>query len=216
MAQVMGSGVYGPQEVSYLLSIDPRTIARWTRPSSDGRPALVEPTHGWAFSFLDLVSIAVIAVLMQRKVTPTGVRKTISYLQDRFDTPRPLARKDLVEALNTAGKSVLLDDVDVAAGGQMAMVETVRLYVRPLVYGRNRLAKLWKPAPLIELNPTIQAGQPCIVGTRVTTDVVAGRLAQGERVADVAEDLLLNNRQVSAANRFEDRLQRRKGLALVA
>jgi uncharacterized protein (DUF433 family) len=98
----------------------------------------------------------------------------------------------------------------------MAMVETVRLYVRPLVYGGNRLAKLWKPAPLIELNPTIQAGQPCIVGTRVTTDVVAGRLAQGERVADVAEDLLLNNRQVSAANRFEDRLQRRKGLALVA
>jgi uncharacterized protein (DUF433 family) len=212
----LGTGIYTLGEASYLLAVDERTLMRWSHASAGGQPALVEPSHGWAYSFHDLVSLAVVAVLRQRGVTPAGVRKTVAYLQDQFDDPRPLARRELVEGLDTAGRSVLLDDVDITKGGQRTMLATVEVYVRPIMYGRNRLARLWRPMKQIELNPEIQAGRPCIAGTRVTTDVVADRHAQGETTTEIAEDLLLTPQQVKAAMRWEQRLEGGDGLALVA
>ncbi len=41
---------------------------------------------------------------------------------------------------------------------------------------------------LIEINPKIMAGKPVIRGTRVTVDLVVGKLAAGESV----DDLLLS------------------------
>ena len=214
----LGRGIYGLSEASYLLGIDERTIARWSRRTPSGKEALVAPSHGFAFSFHDLLSLAVIAVFRQRNITPDGIRRAIVYLQDEFETSRPLANKGVVDALQTAGGgSVLLGPgIDVTRSGQMAILQTVQAYLRPISYGADRLARLWKPARYVLLNPEIQAGRPCIPGTRVTTDVVAGRVNQGELPDEVARDLQLRVDQVRAAERWESELERGKGLALVA
>jgi uncharacterized protein (DUF433 family) len=212
----IGTGVYGLSDASYLLGIDERVIVRWSQ-SRSKEQALVPPSHGWAFSFHDLLSLAVIGVLRQRGITPGGIRRTILYLQAEFSTPRPLAHRDIVQALQTAGRSVLLDSgIDVTKGGQMAMLQTLRTYLRPIEYGADRLARLWTPTMHVALNPDVQAGQPCISKTRVTTDVIASRISQGETARAVARDLQITVRQVSAAAQFEARLQSGDGLALVA
>lgn len=212
----LGSGVYDVATAAYLLGMDERTVVRWSLPTATGKPALVPPSHGWAFSFHDLLSIAVIAVLRQRGVTPNGIRQSIAYLQERFSAPRPFAHEEVVPTLRTAGRSLLSGEIDVSKGGQLAIVETVTTYLRPIEYGDNRLARLWKPARYVALNPEVQAGRPCIKGTRVTTDVIADRLAQGEDAWEIADDLAVTVRATKAAASFEERLQSGRGLALVA
>jgi uncharacterized protein (DUF433 family) len=64
------------------------------------------------------------------------------------------------------------------------------------------------------LDPQIQAGKPCVDKTRVTTDVVAERVAQGEPAPVVAEDLRLTIVQVNRAVKFEDHLGAGQGMAL--
>ncbi len=137
-------------------------------------------------------------------------------MENEFSTARPFAHKDVVRALRTVGESVLLADIDVTKGGQLAIVSTIDAYLRPVEYGANQLARLWKPAQYVVLNPGIQAGRPCVAGTRVTTDVVASRLGQGESVRTIAHDLGITTRQANAARAFESRLQDGQGLALVA
>lgn len=215
---ILGTGVYDVATASRLLGIDDRTLVRWAHPDKAGRPALVPPTHGWAFSFHDLLSLAVIAVLRQGPVTPMGVRRAVEFLRQRFQVPRPLAHKRIVDALRTAGNSLLLPDegwLDITAGGQFTIFETVERYLAPIEYGHDQLARLWRPAPLILVNPAVQAGLPCLEGTRVTTDVLAGRFIAGESYEDIADDLMVSAEQVRAAVVFERDLEEGKGLALV-
>lgn len=216
--QVLGSGVYDLLAAAYLLGINERTIRRWSQKDAAGHPPLVEPTHGWAFSFHDLLSLAVIAVLRQRKIKPTGVRNTILYLKDLFGVDRPLAHERIVSALSTAGESVILADyaVDVSARGQGALLPTIERYLRPVQYGTDGLARLWRPADRVLVDPKVQVGHPCVEATRVTTSTLAGRYAQGERVPAIAKDLQLDVDDVRAAIDFEHKLREGHGLASVA
>jgi uncharacterized protein (DUF433 family) len=179
---------------------------------------LVSPTHGWAFSFHDLLSLAVVAVFRQRKVTPAGVRETIRQLQIRFNYDKPLANADVVEGLATVGRSVILTDegTDVSAGSQGVLLETVQRYLLPVTYGSDRLARLWQPAERIQLDPDVQVGHPCVQSTRITTETLAGRAAQGEPHEVIADDLGITVEDVAAATAFETKLDLGRGLALVA
>ncbi|MGI8755468.1 MAG: DUF433 domain-containing protein [Acidimicrobiales bacterium] len=214
---LFGEGVYDLQQVSHLLGIDYRTIRRWSQ-STDQQDALVTPTHGWAFSFHDLLSLAVIAVFRQRGVTANGVRETVKQLAVRFAYDRPLAHRDVVKSLQTAGPSVILtaESSDLSAGGQGVLIPTVEKYLRPLEYGADGLATLWRPAPKILVMPGIQVGHPCIDGTRITTETIAGRAAQDEPPKLIADDLNISLAEVRAAIRFETRLDQGHGMAKVA
>jgi uncharacterized protein (DUF433 family) len=214
----LGVGIYDLGFASYLLGMDERQLVRWANTTAKGLPPLLAPSLGWAYSFHDLVSLAVIAVMKQRGVATSTVRRSIEHLQGKFGTDRPLAHKNIVGQLRTAGDAVLLSDgEDVSAGGQLAMLTTVKSYLRRIEYGpESKMAKLWLPAQQVTLDPEIQAGAPCVSGTRIPTETVWGRIEQGEPASEVAEDYGLPISAVRAARRFEQRLQSNEGLALVA
>lgn len=213
----LGSGIYGVSEAAYLLGIDSRHLVRWAEPASRGEPALLRPTHKWAYSFHDLVSLAVIGVFFQRGIKRIGARRAIQYLQTEYGVDRPLADKRVVEALATADAHIMWQEsIDLTRSGQLTLVQTLRSHLVPIEYGSDLLARLWRPAPSVILNPAIQAGKPCIEETRVTTDVVAARIVQGESRQVVADDLGLTRLQVGRALKFEERLQVGNGLAFVA
>jgi uncharacterized protein (DUF433 family) len=78
--------------------------------------------------------------------------------------------------------------------------------------GLYRLARLWRPAPLVLLDPTIQAGKPCVERTRVPTETIAAML-EVDSSEVVAEDLELTIEQVNAASEFEAGLLAGRGIA---
>lgn len=60
--------------------------------------------------------------------------------------------------------------------------------------------------PYVSIDPTIQYGRPCIGGTRITTENIAGRVWGGDSVDDVALDFGMTREQVLVACWYEDYL----------
>ena len=71
------------------------------------------------------------------------------------------------------------------------------------------MAEIWRPHPGIWINPAVQAGTPCVDGTRVPTSLLAGLVntSNGSAPAaiddEVCDDYRLTSEQVGAALAYE-------------
>jgi len=196
-------GIYDVPEVARLVHADPSTVARWTTRQGP-RSALVEPEEPGVLSFHDLISVYVIHELRSRHVRLSDIENGAAYLGRKLRTSRPFAHKKLA----TVGKSFFAnveDWVDAGQSGQMAFQEIIKPLMRPIRFGRDELASLWYPHEHVWINPLVQAGTPCIRGTRVPTATVAAMASEGAEA--VADDLGLELIQVMAAISYERTLE---------
>jgi uncharacterized protein (DUF433 family) len=199
----MGRGIYDVAEIARITQRTPETITRWTSPGR-GNQSFIRPETKGVYSFHDLISLHVISELRRRGVPKKQILNGIEYLTRELDTDRPFAH----EALATVGSSFFAQIgswVDVGLSGQAAFEEVVLPLLRPIEYGPDRLAKLWRPQEGVWIHPGIQAGTPCIDGTRVPTHEVARLVEAGEDADDVAADFDLTPEQVDDAVRWEHR-----------
>lgn len=79
--------------------------------------------------------------------------------------------------------------------------------LKPIVFNDDHMATIWRPAEGVWVNPAVQAGAPCIDGTRVLTRVVAhfARNVDDEShdLADLCDDYRLTPMQVQQAVDYE-------------
>lgn len=214
----MSSGVYDAHEVAYLLGgRHIEQIIRWSTADVRGNPPMVAPSLGRAFSFVDLVSLAVVAELCNRQVLEREVRRGVQMLAEHFGFDRPLAHREVVEVLATSGGAFLAKLgggwFDIGRGGQGAFEEILKIYMRKVTYDQVGVAALWTPAPHVVLDPAIQAGAPCVEGTRIPTSTIVDLLEE-QTLEEVAEEYDLTFDEVSAAQQFEARLRDGVGLAV--
>lgn len=204
---LIGRGIYDPSEVARLARIHPETLAGW----SSGERPLVPPAFGSYFDFEDLISVLVVAELHRRRVRTSEIRIGIEKLTDALGVDRPLAHVDARE-LATVGTSFfahLGEWVDAGKGLQGVFPPVIEPVLEPLEYGDSGMASLWRPIERVTARPVVQAGTPCIEGTRVPTSTLAGLAHAGEDIEDIAVDLDLSVDDVKAAIRFEAALDER-------
>ncbi len=195
---LLGRGIYDIAEAARVVGRHPETVARWTRGVNPMHP--VESDR--ILSFLDLISLWVISELIRRRVPRRQIRAGGEYLAKHVDTDYPFARQGLA----TAGDGFFGEFeawVDVGKGGQRSFPAMIEDLLRPIEFGPDLLASIWRPARGVWLNPKVQAGAPCIDGTRVPTSVVADLKAVGDHIEDIADDLSLDITQVRAALQYE-------------
>lgn len=218
-ATLLGSGVYDADEVSRLLALPVKDIARWATPDRNGLPPLVSPTFDKAFAFVDLVSLAVASELSKRRVAEAEMRHGVAYLQKHSGHDKPLAHEDVVKTLATSGQAFIArldgdqDWYDVGKGGQGTFNDIVGIYLKHLAFDDFGIAQRWKPAQYVVLDPRIQAGAPCVEGTRIPTETIA-EMAEADPPEFVAEDMDLAIEEVRAAIEFEAQLQEGHGLTV--
>lgn len=203
---LLGRGIYDPSEAARLLRVHPETLARWTV----GKHALVTPAFDRFFDFEDLVSLLIISELWHRKVQTDEIRDGIKMLQAELGVARPLAHIDAPSRLATVGRSFFANVgewADAGKGFQLAFQPMIEPVLRPLEYGADGMAELWRPIEHVTAAPAVQAGTPCVEATRVPTATVAGLASAGEDLDDVAFDLDLEPEQIEAAIRFERALR---------
>ena len=209
---LVGKGVYDYAEVESVLHISSSMLARIALPDPTGRrPALVRPEHSWCFTFRELVSVSVVVTLRLRQIDYDAIWAVEQQLAEEYGTPWPFAHRAALARLSTSGQDLLIDRERTAAG-QLVIREAAELYLKLLHFDSDDYADRWEAGDGIVLDPAVQAGAPCIAGTRVPTEVVADRVTEGEPEEVVAEDLSLTLIQVRQALEFEDCLTRR-GLA---
>ena len=192
---LLGRGIYDVVEVARLVGRDPETVDRWAR-AKGLHPVRTKPLY----TFLDLISLWVISELVKRGVPKNEIRSGVGYLSEVLGTQYPLAHHSLA----TVGAAVFGESgVDVGKRGQMALHSAIKDYLRPLDYGTDGLASVWRPARGVWINPRVQAGAPCIDGTRVPTALMAALVAQNEDPEDIADEFEVGLGQVRAALAFE-------------
>lgn len=205
---VISRGIYDPIEVARLVRVHPDTIARWTT----GKRPIVAPSFESFFDFEDLVSLLVIAQLWRRHVPTDEIRKGVEALADELGVERPLAHVDAPERLATVGKAFFANFgewADVGKGFQLAFMPMIAPVLRPLEYDSDGMANLWRPLDQVTAAPAVQAGTPCVEGTRIPTATIDGLVRVDEDIDDIAFDFDLEVEQIKAALEFEDALRDR-------
>ena len=209
----LGRGIYDVAEVARLLRRTRPRVEGWTRSGPGARPLLTGELAG-LFSFWDLMSLRVIAELLDRGVKRDHIRTGAAYLAQRLETGRPFAHKSL--ATMGAGFFAEVEPgigwENVGQAGQLAFQDVVVPLLEPIEYDDADMAAIWRPRSGVWINPAVQAGVPCVDGTRVPTGLIARLLATDDEptednLADVSGDYRLSVAQVRAALDFEQSLR---------
>ena len=195
---LLGRGIYDVAEVARIVRRDPDTVARWTR----GADPLHHVESDRIISFLDLISLWVISELIRRGVPRREIRAGGEYVAEHVGTNYPFAHQDIA-TVGAGFFGKFKEWVDVGRGGQGSFPVVIEELLSPIEFGSDLHASIWRPAIGVWLNPNVQAGAPCVDGTRVPTKVIADLEAAGDHVADIADDLSLNITQVRAALQYE-------------
>ena len=179
----------------------------WTR-DSPRRPPLLSGELAGLFSFWDLLSLRVIGKLIDRKVPREAIANGAEHLASRLGTHRPFAH----EKLATVGTAFFaeIDDgwEDAGQKGQLAFQSVIRPLLNPITFNESSMAAIWRPHENVWINPAVQAGAPCVDGTRVPTSLLASLFNANEHTADDyfaddCDDYGLTPQQVGAALEYE-------------
>jgi uncharacterized protein (DUF433 family) len=214
-ATMIGSGLYDAAEVALLCGLAPDQVVRWSTPTSHG-DAPLRASFDRLFSFADLVAFTVARQVRENGVSDRHLRTGVAKLRSTTGDDSPLSSATVIARLATSGDSFLaqlIDDdyEDIGRGGQGTFQDVIKVHLKRIEFdGAGRPAR-WSPVDGVAIDPAIQAGAPCIVGTRIPTVVVAARAAV-EHDEDVAFDLDLDVAAVEAAVRFEELLAQGAGI----
>ena len=71
---------------------------------------------------------------------------------------------------------------DAGKGGQLAFQEIVEPLLEPITFNDQAMAFIWRPHPSVWINLAVQAGTPCVDGTRVPTSLLADLVDTGKSI----------------------------------
>ena len=167
------------------------------------------PSRTKLITFLDLVSLRIVAVLRAQGVKPQHIRKAEDWLRTELGIPWPFAS----QLLWTYGSHVFVvfEEQLVAASksGQQAMSFLKDWFSKAehgLAFDEHHLASSWSPQVDIRLDPRFQFGEPCIDGTRIPTRAIYSKIKAGDSVDTIASLYGLGRTQVLTAQQWEERL----------
>jgi len=213
------TGVYGiPEAALYLSNTPPLTnghkissalLRYWIRTSIPLVASPTFPTRQRLITFLDLVSIRMIAILRSRNVKLRELRYTEKYLRKEFGLQRPFASRPLW----TCSSHIFIEFEEylLAASkfGQRAM-DFIKNWLSEveidMTFDESDIASSWCPYEYICLDPTIQFGAPCIDGTRIPTRSIWNKIKAGDNVEVMAALYDLSTVQVQSAIQWEQRI----------
>lgn len=201
---------YSIGDVAHNLWLSSATVRTWLRGRTyrtrDGERyfepliKIADPERG-LLSFRNLVEVFVLSSLRrEHKVRIFEVRRAIDYLENRLETPHPLADQQM----STDGKDLFIEKygqlINASQEGQTAMKEVMAAYLQRVK--RDHSGAILRMFPVIgnddshviAIDPRIHFGRPCITGTGIPTAIIADRVKAGDAPRIVAKDY---NRPVS-------------------
>jgi uncharacterized protein (DUF433 family) len=212
MATLLGNGLYSFKEAARLTGLKHARVREWFR----GKPVFtsdIAPVDGdFAISFYDLVDVYVAGQLREHGVPLQTVRKVYNRLRADLATDHPFCRRDLL----TDGRRLLLHGVDKDGeeelteilSNQGAFVSVIMPFLKTIDYDTvTLLARRWRIADSIVVDPEICFGTPVVESARIPTAILATALAANNQDAlAVARWYGVKPEDVRAAAAFESGL----------
>lgn len=216
MLPTPGQGVYTFTEAARLTALKPARVREWFRGRAQGevrRPVFssdYEPVGGdHAISFLDLVDVYVAGQLREHGVSLRTVRRVYCRMAEDLQTQHPFGREELL----TDGKVVIMRGLDSQGREELTEVLTrqgvfpqiLLPFLKRIDYEKvGLLAKRWRIADQVIVDPAICFGQPIIEALGMPTTILAAAFrANGRNAQLVADWYNVQPEHVLAAVRFE-------------
>lgn len=213
---MLGQGIYTVAEVSKLTDLRPNRVRSWfkQRPDGSGSGPVFEsdyqPADGdYAVSFHDLIDVLVAGAFRdQFQVQMHVIRRAHSLLQERLDTRHPFCHNDLY----TDGKEIFLcaandlnEEVLSEVVSRQQFFPHIKERLHHIDYNEiTKLARRWKIAKGVVIDPLISMGKPTVENSGVTTYVIANQYEANSRNAALVADLYgVSQRDVANAVAFE-------------
>ncbi|MGH7991599.1 MAG: DUF433 domain-containing protein [Limisphaerales bacterium] len=166
-----------------------------------------------SLSFVNLVEAHVLdAIRREHNIPLPKVRIALDYMKKHFDSPHPLAD----QKFQTDGIDLFVSRFEkliaVSETGQLAMKGMLAAHLRRVEHDASGLAARLYPftrkreldePKVIVIDPRISFGRPTIIGTGVTTVIIAERYKAGESVDELAQDYGCQRGDVEEAVRCE-------------
>ena len=193
-------------EVSRLVTT--RHLFRWVRDGLTGQYLTGLRGNDVALTFLDLVSLRLIAAFRAHGVTSKEIRAAHNELRKARGWSHPFA----MEPIWISGLHIYIRENNIPIAitkNWQAAFDFVDFFVGPmhnLAFGENQHPKTWEPQEGIVLDPKVSFGEPCIKGTRIATQVLWALASAGDPPERVARAYELPVGQVEAAIAWENKL----------
>ena len=161
-----------------------------------------------ALTFLDLISLRMIALFRAHKVKSREIRLAHHELQKARGWSHPFA----MEPIWISGLHIYIRDNEIPIAitkHWQAALDFAGLYVGPmhrLVFGEDQYPMAWEPKEGIVLDPRVSFGEPCLKGTRIATQVLWALVEAGDPPERVAQAYQVSLPQVEAAVAWENGL----------
>jgi len=150
------------------------------------------------FTFMNLLEFHILTAMRWKGLKMEKVRRALEYIGRQWPSKHPL----LDQLFQTDGidlfVSKLPDEIiNVSKQGQLGFKGILEAFLQRIDFDPSGIAAKFFPfveekkagePKMIEINPSVAFGRPVIAGTGITADVVAGRFAARESVAELAEE----------------------------
>ncbi len=192
-------------------TITNRRLIRWIRHGLT-LPALSN-VHGTKLivSFEDLISLRVIALLRASGISFPKIYEAERWLRKETGARRPFATEVIWTNSSEIFQLTGAELIAASLGGQYAMKELFESHLWPvagLEFDDRKIAVAWKPSLDIALRPTIQFGEPCIIGTRIPTSAVWAMVKGGDSIGFLSESYRVDQTKLLHAIEWEERLEK--------
>jgi uncharacterized protein (DUF433 family) len=212
----IGHGIYTLPEAARLTHLKSPRVREWFRGRSQVQSGSAVFRSDYnsvagdnAISFFDLIDLFVVGQLRNHGVPLQTLRKVHVQLKKDLKTPHPFCRKEVL----SDGKNVFTLGLDEQNKAEMVEVLThQRVFVEILLPFLKRidydevtqLARRWKIADQVVVDPAICLGKPIVSEVGIATAVLAAAFHANRRDAEVVADWYnIHSKHVLAAVEFE-------------
>ena len=187
-----------------------RHLIRWIRRGLALPELSGVPGKELLIAFEDLISMRVISLLRAMGISFPTIYRAERWLREFTGARRPFA----TEVVWTEASNIFLrresELIAASLGGQYAITELFRDYLWPIAgldFDERKIAVAWKPHVDVLLKPSIQFGEPCILGTRIPTRALWAMFRSGDSIWFLSDSYSVDEVKIRHALEWEQRLE---------
>lgn len=211
--EILGQGVYTPQEAARLIGTSTQNVIRWTRGSGPAEPLWqnyyfkLDETN--ELSFRDLAELKIVKALRKAGLSLQKIRYAIKLAEEKFKTSFPLSHKNF----RTDGSEIFisiygekdLTSLSKQRGPQKVFERVIAPTLIDFEYGDIHPAR-WKPSAgrgKVVIDPQRSFGSPILSDWGISTSVLSSEFEAFKDAEYLGRIYEIPKAEVIAAVNFE-------------